>query len=160
MTFSPETPQNTPLALVVDDDAWVRTYTSTVLRSTGIRVVEAIDGIHALTLFRGCDVPFDLVITDIRMPRMTGIELAASLRSICPSIPLIFVSGEPAPRIQWGVSNRLIFIEKPFGPAALLKAAHQCLQWNQTGDCAPWPAEGWLTQSRPKTYHRPPTDRG
>lgn len=69
----------------------------------------------------------DLVITDIRMPRMTGTDLAMSLRSDSPAIPLIFVSGEPAPVDMNDPEKGFFFIEKPFAPKELLDAARQFL---------------------------------
>ncbi|MBZ5617252.1 MAG: hypothetical protein LAQ69_00770 [Acidobacteriia bacterium] len=55
---------------------------------------------------------------------MTGTELAISLRLDCPAIPLIFVSGEPAPAYLNDPKKGFFFIQKPFAPKVLLEAAH------------------------------------
>ena len=84
------------LVLVVDDDVQIRSYIKVVLEAAEFRVLEAVDGLNALEVFAVWRSRIDLVITDIRMPRMTGTDLARSLRSRRPAIPLLFVSGEPA----------------------------------------------------------------
>jgi CheY-like chemotaxis protein len=83
--------------------------------------------VEALEVFHTWRSRIDLVITDIRMPRMTGTDLAVSLRSDSPAIPLIFVSGEPAPVVMSDPIGGSFFIEKPFGPTELLDAARQFL---------------------------------
>jgi two-component system cell cycle sensor histidine kinase/response regulator CckA len=115
------------LALVVDDDPRTRVYIRSVLKRAGVQVVEAADGIEALEVFHASRSKIDLVITDIRMPRMSGTDLAIRLRSDCPAIPLIFVSGEPAPADICHPRNRACFLEKPFAPKDLLDAARQFL---------------------------------
>jgi len=112
------------LVLVVDDDPKIRRYIRTILQSVGIQVLEAGDGVEALEVFQVWRNRIALVITDIRMPRMTGKDLAISVRSNCPAIPLIFVSGEPAPVDLNDPRKGLLFIEKPFTPKALLDAAY------------------------------------
>ena len=80
---------------------------------------------EALEVFHACSSRIVLVITDIRMPRMTETDLAASLRSDCPAIPLIFVSGEPAPADTVDPKKGIFFIGKPFAPKSLLETASQ-----------------------------------
>jgi CheY-like chemotaxis protein len=113
------------LVLVVDDDSGIRSYIKTILQSADVHVLEAGDGLEALEVFQVWRGRIDLVITDIRMPRMTGTDLAISLRSDCPAIPLIFVSAEPAPMDMNDPKKGFFFIEKPFSPKVLLEAAHQ-----------------------------------
>jgi CheY-like chemotaxis protein len=115
------------LVLVVDDDSRVRWYIKKILQSAGVQVLEAGDGVEALEVFRAWHTSIALVITDIRMPHMTGTDLAVSLRTDCPAIPLIFVSGEPAPVDMVDPTKGIFFIEKPFAPKALLDAASQFL---------------------------------
>ena len=86
------------LVLVVDDDSRIRSYIRTILQSAGVHVLEAGDGLEALEVFHASKSRVDLVITDLRMPRMSGMDLATSLRSDVPAIPLILVSGEGVPR--------------------------------------------------------------
>src|SRR5438477_3752610 len=102
------------LVLVVDDDSRIRLYIRTILQSVGVQVLEAGDGLEALEVFHASKSRVDLVITDIRMPRMSGTDLASSLRSDAPAIPLILVSGEAAPADVVDPRNGVLFIEKPF----------------------------------------------
>jgi len=122
-TYDPSSPH---VALVVDDDSRIRAYIKVILQTARIRVLEAGDGIEALQVFRVWHGVIDLVITDIRMPRMTGTDFADSLRLDSPGIPLIFVSGESAPPAING-REKALFIEKPFAPKALLDAARRFL---------------------------------
>ncbi len=115
------------LVLVVDDDSRIRSYIRTILQSAGVHVLEAGDGLEALEVFHASKSRVDLVITDLRMPRMSGMDLATSLRSDVPAIPLILVSGEGVPRDLIDPGNGVLFIEKPFAPKTLLEAANQFL---------------------------------
>jgi CheY-like chemotaxis protein len=118
------------LVLVVDDDTRVRAYMRTILQSAGLQVLEARDGVEALEVFRVSKQRIDLVVTDIRMPRMNGTDLAHSIRSDAPTTPLILVSGEGAPVDIIDPGNGVLFIEKPFAPKVLLEAASQFLDWS------------------------------
>jgi CheY-like chemotaxis protein len=117
------------LVLVVDDDPRIRSYIRTILQSAGLQVLEARDGVDALEVFHVSKGRIDL-ITDIRMPRMSGTDLASSLRSDAPAIPLILISGEGAPVDMIDPRNGVLFIEKPFAPKVLLEAASQFLDWS------------------------------
>ena len=117
-----------PLVLVVDDDSQIRRYIKIVMQSAGVQVLEAEDGLEGLEVFRVWRGRIDLVITDIRMPRMKGTDLAILLRRESPSIPLIFVSGEPIPADINIPGNGFLFIEKPFAAKVLLDAACRFLQ--------------------------------
>lgn len=110
------------LVLVVEDTPRIRLYIKTILESADVQVLEAGDGLEALEVFHHWGSKIDLVITDIRMPRMTGTDLANSLRSDCPTIPVMFVSGEVAPLDLNDPKGRRSFIEKPFTPQVLLDA--------------------------------------
>ena len=118
------------LVLVVDDDSRVRAYMKTILQSAGMQVLEARDGVEALEIFRVSKQRIDLVIADIRMPRMTGTDLAISIRSDDPTTPVILVSGEGTPVDMIDPGNGVLFIAKPFAPKVLLEAASQFLDWS------------------------------
>jgi CheY-like chemotaxis protein len=78
--------------LVVDDDAAIREVASGLLEDAGYAVATAEDGLEALA-FLGRNPP-DLVITDLRMPRMSGFELLKIMRERFPQVPVVAVSGE------------------------------------------------------------------
>jgi two-component system autoinducer 1 sensor kinase/phosphatase LuxN len=77
--------------LVVDDDQVFRELLSKTLAFWGYQVTQAADGHEAWTLF--LTNPYDLVITDIKMPLMNGWELSRLIKERSPSTPVIVVSG-------------------------------------------------------------------
>lgn len=78
--------------LFVDDEHSIRVTTQAILQSAGYDVLTAPDGLAALECLEG-PLP-ELVISDLRMPRMSGFELLAVIRQRFPQIPAIAVSGE------------------------------------------------------------------
>jgi CheY-like chemotaxis protein len=76
--------------LFVDDDAGVRETTAALLASRGFRLLVAGDGEEALRLLRKNDV--DVLLTDIMMPRMNGIELARKARLLRPGLKVLFMT--------------------------------------------------------------------
>lgn len=78
--------------LLVDDDDTVRAVTAEVLCDVGHHVVQAAGG-HQALFFLTTGGPFDAVITDMSMPDMDGLELAARVRSSGVNIPVLFISG-------------------------------------------------------------------
>ena len=102
-----------PTILVVDDDATLRCLLAIALEDAGYRVEEAHDGIQALE--RLGRRPPDLILTDLRMPRLDGIGLARLLATHTPPIPLILMSADQLP-----LSCTLPYIRKPFEIEALL----------------------------------------
>ena len=78
--------------LVVDDEAANRELISDILADEGYDVVTAQDGLDALNQLA---VPLpDVIISDLRMPRMSGVEFLAVVRRKYPDVPLIAISGE------------------------------------------------------------------
>src|SRR3972149_1338334 len=78
--------------LVVDDEASNRELISDMLASEGYEVVTAQDGLDALNQLA---VPLpDVIISDLKMPRMSGVEFLAVVRRKYPDVPLIAFSGE------------------------------------------------------------------
>lgn len=80
--------------LMAEDSAFTRQFISKVLREAGHEVTEACDGQDALN--RVYQDSFDLLITDLKMPNLDGIELARSVRNLADrqSLPILMLSGE------------------------------------------------------------------
>jgi two-component system cell cycle sensor histidine kinase/response regulator CckA len=108
--------------LVVEDDDAVRAAIRRVLERAGCTVYEAAHGIQGLALLRELELPPDLVVADLVMPEMGGLEFWQEARTLCPSISVLFMSGyaAEAARIQVLAEEGVAFLEKPFGGAALL----------------------------------------
>ena len=79
--------------LLVDDEQAVIEVTREILEMLGYKVTIGLNGAEALDAFRTAPEGFDLVITDFTMPRMTGVELAGEILSICPRVPVILCTG-------------------------------------------------------------------
>ena len=84
-----KTPENIRV-LIVDDETGVRNVLEQVLQEEGFQTVQASDGRQALALFE--DNPFELVITDIVMPEMDGIELLQAIKQRSASTQVIIIT--------------------------------------------------------------------
>lgn len=81
--------------LVVDDDINVRQLTRRTLEDEGFHVSEASDGEAALKLIQGRAEPFDLVLTDLSMPRIDGRRVSETIRRYRPSVAVLCMSADP-----------------------------------------------------------------
>jgi len=81
--------------LLVEDDPFTRHSTEEMLRVLGCRVITADNGHDGLTVFRAQQSDIDLVISDIAMPKMSGIELYQALQRIAPDLKMIITTGYP-----------------------------------------------------------------
>ncbi|TKD06492.1 sigma-54-dependent transcriptional regulator [Polyangium fumosum] len=99
--------------LVVDDEASARSGLEKLLRQEGYAVDAAADGPSALQI--AADRPPDVVVTDLKMPRMDGLELLQKLRATYPGVPVIMVTafGEVSTAVQAMRSGADDFITKP-----------------------------------------------
>ena len=100
--------------LVVDDDPMMLRLVSNILALRGHRCEEARNGMEALDKFTASS--FDAVITDIRMPRMDGVELARKLLQLRPALPIIVMTGHHDASIESEAIYKKAsdFIYKPF----------------------------------------------
>lgn len=102
--------------LFTDDSEDVRTLLCGALRQSGYCVLEAADGCEALAVARRYTNPIHLLITDVVMPRMGGLELSRVFRICHPEATVMFISGYSADTLDPGAR----FLQKPFAPAMLL----------------------------------------
>jgi len=85
----------------------------------------ASDGLKALELAASYERPVDLLLTDLEMPGLSGLELAANLRAIYPALAVLFMSGRAeGPSNETGDS----FLPKPFGRKTLLHNVRAALR--------------------------------
>jgi twitching motility two-component system response regulator PilH len=115
--------------LLVDDSPTVRAMVSELLRSKGIKVIEAADGIDAMEKIQ-IQCP-DLVITDIVMPKMNGYELCRWIKTqfADKNIPVIMCTSKDQQFDHyWGIKQGAdAYITKPFQPVDLIKAIKKLL---------------------------------
>lgn len=112
--------------LVVDDEILVRTLLRKTLASRGFQILEAATGEEALSTARNHEGPIDLLLTDIRMPGLSGWQVAAEFRPMYPDARIIFMSGfsdEARNVLEAGEA----FIEKPFKNQVMLDAVQNLL---------------------------------
>ena len=87
-------------------------------------MVSASDGIQALELARRHGSQIDLLLTDLDMPHMDGVQLAAAIRQFLPRIGIVVMSGMPTRES----ASDLTFLAKPFTPAELLETVRRLLK--------------------------------
>jgi two-component system cell cycle sensor histidine kinase/response regulator CckA len=110
--------------LLVDDDSRICEVTVKNLQRRGFRVLWAMDGETALRLANAQPRHIDLLITDVVMPRMSGLELAQRVRARRPSLPVLLISGaiEQAEISETG--EGMAFLGKPFSTDTLMQKLH------------------------------------
>ena len=81
--------------LLAEDEPALRRLFRLVLEAEGFRVIAAADGAEALALAEAHDGPIALLVSDVRMPRLSGPGLARRLRESRPGLKVLFVSGRP-----------------------------------------------------------------
>jgi len=79
--------------LIVDDEESILTILEIMLRREGFEVFTAPTGEKALEIFQKEDHNFDLIITDVVMPRMDGYEMSMRILELVPDQPILFISG-------------------------------------------------------------------
>ncbi len=114
--------------LVVDDEDDVRRLLVDVLRIGAYHVLEARDGEQALKLVEELATPLELLVTDIVMPGLTGMELADQLREKHPALKVLFMSGYAERERVRKLHDREQFIPKPFLPAELFRRVNAFLR--------------------------------
>jgi two-component system response regulator FixJ len=123
-----------PVVHIVDDDEAVRRSLAFMLSSAGlaVRVYESagafLDGLDQVQC--GC------LITDIRMPEMTGIELLQRIKGRNPCLPAIVITGhgDVPLAVEAMKAGAIDFIEKPFDEEAILSAVKTALEQSEEGD--------------------------
>jgi CheY-like chemotaxis protein len=113
--------------LVVEDEAAMREVTCRMLRRNGYIVLDATNGEDALRVASGSD--FDLLLTDVVMPQMSGRELALRLSASKSGIAVLFMSGYSGGVLgpQRVLDDGVALIQKPFNEQALLAKVHEVL---------------------------------
>ena len=114
--------KSTPLISIVDDDESVRQALKSLIDSVGFRgeafgsAEEFLNSAHVLQT--------DCLITDVRMPGMTGLELQQQLSAAGSTIPIVFISAhdDNDVRIRSLRAGAIAFLQKPFSEDSLLRA--------------------------------------
>jgi DNA-binding NtrC family response regulator len=116
--------------LVVDDEEVVRELTVEILRRDGYEPLGVPSAKQALVLLEDDDA-FDLVVSDIVMPEMTGVEFLYELRKSRPKLPVVLMTGgskEPERATRAVELGACSLIYKPFSPSELIEAVSAALE--------------------------------
>jgi DNA-binding response OmpR family regulator len=112
--------------LLVEDNARVRTPLVDLLQAWGYEVESAGDGFEALS--KAAQFHPDVVVSDLRMPRLNGAQLIRELRARTPRMKFILYSGQrPDEQDLMGLEG-ICFLQKPFDPARLREQVEKCLK--------------------------------
>jgi two-component system cell cycle sensor histidine kinase/response regulator CckA len=114
------------LILLVDDDLYVRFCVWRVLRAAGFSVLSAGDGTSALEVSRNHPGTIDLLLSDVIMPQMGGLELGRTLLVERPGIKVLLMSAG-LQVIDHGSIDQLPFVQKPFTTGELRDAIEALL---------------------------------
>lgn len=119
-------PKGSETILLVDDEDGVRKLVNAILQGQGYSVIEAGSGAAALAAFEKNAHKIDLVVTDIVMPQMNGLELGERLTQARPELKILYMSGYRDNPIGGGTPDRA-FLHKPFTPDTLLEKIREVL---------------------------------
>jgi two-component system cell cycle sensor histidine kinase/response regulator CckA len=115
--------------LVVDDEELVRSLVRRLLEAESCTVLEAEDGERALAIVERRNPPVNLVLTDLVMPRISGLEVVGAVRASRPELPVLVMSGfgssDETRRALEGYG--VAVVPKPFSPVALVDAVRDAL---------------------------------
>lgn len=116
--------------LLVDDDPGIRESTAEALGALGLRVVVTADAAQALDWFERHGQEADLVLTDIVLPGLSGLDLARRLHAARPELPIILMSGYPlgAGEDDLPAADATGWLQKPFRLAELARTVEEALQ--------------------------------
>ena len=122
-------PLGSETILLVEDEEEVRKLALRVLRRQGYNVLEASNGIEALTIFEEQKEPVHLILTDVVMPKMGGKELSDRIKAVRPEIKVLFTSGFTSDAIvhQGILDSGVVLLQKPFSPTKLAQKVRELL---------------------------------
>ena len=122
-------PETGPSILVVDDDDAVREFAARVLREAGFGVHTAEDGVVALEIVRRRALSLRVIVSDIVMPRLNGIELLEQLSRDGENLPVVLMSGYGAADLERrGLAAPCGILPKPFTPDRLVAEVERCIE--------------------------------
>jgi nitrogen-specific signal transduction histidine kinase len=113
--------------LLVDDEEGVRRLVSAVLKTNGYEVLDAPNGVSAMAAYEKNGHKIDMVLTDVVMPQMNGLELGKRLAEQAPELKVLYMSGYRDHAIVGEGESAKPFLLKPFTPDVLLAKVREVL---------------------------------
>jgi CheY-like chemotaxis protein len=122
--------------LIADDDPDTRELIALAVQAPGVEIYVAVDGLELLELIAECD-PFDLIVTDIGMPSIAGLQVLASIRAAGLDTPALVVTGLDRPALPATIARlgNTMLVRKPFEIVELRRAITTLLKeesWRET----------------------------
>jgi len=116
--------------LVADDDDGTRAVVGRILQRAGYRVHLVPDGMQALRQLQSDPSAYDLLVTDVVMPGLTGPQLATRARAQQPTLPILFMSGYPEDALNdvERLGDSTGFLSKPFSGSELTQRVAEQLR--------------------------------
>ena len=126
----PLPPEKNLTVLLVEDEAMVRSIFRRILQENNYFVIEAGNGMEAIDLAKNFAYPIHLLITDLAMPKMNGIQLAEEMGTLHPETQVLYLSGysEGALPGQPPPEKKFAFLQKPFKAKTLLQKIEEIMQ--------------------------------
>ena len=112
--------------LVADDEELVRTVFRRILEANGYLVLEASEGVDAMALAQAFKAPIHLLISDVSLPNMSGLEVAERVRGMHPDMRVLLVSGFLETEVAGAATYPLLL--KPFTAETLLEQVRRLLE--------------------------------
>jgi CheY-like chemotaxis protein len=121
--------QRSVTVLIVEDDDNLRNILQRVLEGNGFSVFPAADGAEALRLCQQTEGTIDLVVSDIVMPRLNGLQLSERIRAARPETKFLFITGfgDQFPELREPIKFGTNILEKPFLPSEFLHKVEETL---------------------------------
>jgi len=120
-----------PVLLLIDDEESLVETLSVLLKREGFEVVSALTGAEGVDRFN--EAKPDIVLTDVRMPKMDGVEVLQSLRERDPHVPIVLMTAQASLQsaIQAVNLGATHYVQKPFVNEELLAILRRSLQWGE-----------------------------
>ena len=123
--------------LVIDDEPEVRKIVRHALERSGYDVVEAEDGEKAIEAIRSGDNPLltDVIICDVRMPKINGVEAVSFFREQFPSVPIIVLTGYPDMQLATSFLKQGVmeYLVKPVEKEKLVETVEKAIESRGSG---------------------------
>ena len=125
-------PEERAAILVVDDDPLIRSICKKVVESQGFDPILAENGEEALTIFRANQESISLVLSDISMPVMNGVDMARQMFALKPHSNMILMTGYTTQLVLGEMEKLCALLYKPFTPRQLADAIMKCLRYEES----------------------------
>jgi signal transduction histidine kinase/ActR/RegA family two-component response regulator len=128
-------PSGNETIILVEDETSLRRLTAAILRKTGFRVIEAANGVEGVTKLQELQGKLDIVVTDVVMPLMGGVDFAKYVANMRPGTPVIFTSGYTDDAVaKHGILQAGIeFLQKPYEADSLISRIREVLDQSRKG---------------------------